>query len=120
MVERSPAASQGSCPPGPACVLTVVDDEKRAAERGGQPLGYTGAARIPDPTLVTLNGIVGSAAATEVLQQPTAFATASSPNCGCIYDGVTGTIEAPSARGRQRVLRILRACAGANAVVNGR
>jgi molybdopterin-synthase adenylyltransferase len=80
----------------------VVDDDKLAAERGGQPLGYTGAARIPDPAVVTLNGIVGSVAATEVLQQFTGFAAASSPNCGWIYDGLTGTIE--------RVAKTYRGC----------
>jgi hypothetical protein len=31
--------------------------------------------------------------ATEVLQQLTGFAAASSPNCGWIYHGLTGTIE---------------------------
>jgi len=61
---------------------------------GGQPLGYTPcAAQIPDPAVVTLNGIVASAAATEVLQQLTGFAGDSAPNCGWIYDGLTGTVE---------------------------
>lgn len=71
----------------------IVDDDKLAAERGGQPLGYTGAAGIPDPAVVTLNGIVASAAATEVLQQLTGFAASSAPNCGWIYDGLTGILE---------------------------
>lgn len=71
----------------------VIDDRKLAAERDGQPLGYTGAAQIPDPAVVTLNGIVASAAATEVLQQLTGFAGDSAPNCGWIYDGLTGTVE---------------------------
>jgi molybdopterin/thiamine biosynthesis adenylyltransferase len=71
----------------------VIDDDKLAAERGGQPMGYTGAAQIPDPAVVTLNGIVASAATTEVLQQLTGFAGDSAPNCGLIYDGLTGTIE---------------------------
>jgi molybdopterin-synthase adenylyltransferase len=71
----------------------VIDDEKLAAERDGQPLGYTGAARVPDPAVVTLNGIVASVAATEVLQQLTGFAGTSSPNCGWIYDGLAGTLE---------------------------
>ena len=71
----------------------IIDDDKLAAERGDQPLGYTGAARVPDPAVVTLNGIVASAAATEVLQQLTGFAGASSPNCGWIYDGLAGSLE---------------------------
>jgi hypothetical protein len=71
----------------------VIDDGKLTAERGGQPMGYTGTAQIPDPAVVTLNGIVASAAATEVLQQLTGFAGDSAPNCGWIYDGLTGTIE---------------------------
>ena len=71
----------------------IIDDERLTAERGGQPLGYTGPAGIPDPAVVTLNGIVASAAATEVLQQLTGFAATSSPNCGWIYDGLVGTIE---------------------------
>jgi molybdopterin/thiamine biosynthesis adenylyltransferase len=71
----------------------IIDDDKLTAERGGQPLGYTGAARVPDPAVVTLNGIVASVAATEVLQQLTGFAGASSPNCGWIYDGLGGTLE---------------------------
>ena len=52
----------------------IIDDEKLAAERDGQPLGYTGAASVPDSAVVTLNGIVASAAATEALQQLTGFA----------------------------------------------
>jgi molybdopterin-synthase adenylyltransferase len=80
----------------------IIDDGRLAAERDGQPLGYTGAARIPDPAVVTLNGIVASAAATEVLQQLTGFAGASAPNCGWIYDGLIGTIE--------RVAKIYRGC----------
>jgi hypothetical protein len=42
------------------------------AERGGKAPGYTGDAKIPDPAVVTLNGTVASAAATEVLQLITA------------------------------------------------
>jgi molybdopterin/thiamine biosynthesis adenylyltransferase len=84
----------------------IIDDGKLAAERDGQPLGYTGAARIPHPAVVTLNGIVASAAATEVLQQLTGFAGASAPNCGWIYDGLTGTIE--------RVAKIYRGCDACN------
>jgi molybdopterin-synthase adenylyltransferase len=80
----------------------IIDDEKLAAERGGQPLGYTGAARVPDPAVVTLNGIVASAAATEVLQQLTGFAGTSSPNCGWIYDGLAGTLE--------RATKVYRGC----------
>jgi molybdopterin/thiamine biosynthesis adenylyltransferase/proteasome lid subunit RPN8/RPN11 len=80
----------------------IIDDDKLVAERGGQPLGYTGAAGIPDPAVVTLNGIVASAAATEVLQQLTGFAGVSAPNCGWIYDGLTGTIE--------RAAKIYRGC----------
>ena len=80
----------------------IIDDEKLAAERDGQPLGYTGAARVPDPAVVTLNGIVASAAATEVLQQLTGFAGTSSPNCGWIYDGLAGTLE--------RAAKVYRGC----------
>ena len=80
----------------------IIDDDKLAAERDGQPLGYTGAARIPDPAVVTLNGIVASAAATEVLQQLTGFAGNSSPNCGWIYDGLAGTLE--------RAAKVYRGC----------
>ena len=80
----------------------VIDDDKLAAERDGQPLGYTGAARVPDPAVVTLNGIVASAAATEVLQQLTGFAGTSSPNCGWIYDGLAGTLE--------RLTKVYRGC----------
>ena len=71
----------------------VVDDAKLQTERDGQPLGYTGASKIPDPAVVTLNGTVASAAATEVLQLVTGFAGHRAPNCGWIYDGLTGTIE---------------------------
>jgi len=80
----------------------IIDDEKLAAERDGQPLGYTGAARVPDPAVVTLNGIVASAAATEVLQQLTGFAGTASPNCGWIYDGLAGTLE--------RAAKVYRGC----------
>jgi hypothetical protein len=55
--------------------------------------GYTGAAKIPDPAVVTLNGTVASAAATEVLQLVTGFAGDSDPNCHWINDGLTGTTE---------------------------
>ena len=71
----------------------VVDDAKLRAERDGKPAGYTGAAKIPDPAVVTLNGIVASAAATEVLQLLTGFAGNYAPNCGWIYDGLTGVTE---------------------------
>ena len=71
----------------------IVDDEKLRAERDGQALGYTGAARVPDPAVVTLNGIVASTAATEVLQLLTGFAGSKSPNCGWTYDGLTGAME---------------------------
>lgn len=80
----------------------IIDDDKLTAERDGQPLGYTGAARIPDPAVVTLNGIVASSAATEVLQQLTGFAGNNSPNCGWIYDGVAGTLE--------RAAKVYRGC----------
>jgi hypothetical protein len=43
--------------------------------------------------VVTLNGTVASAAATEVLHLVTGFAGDSAPNCGWIYDGLTGAIE---------------------------
>lgn len=71
----------------------VIDDMKLAAERDGHPMGYSGSARIPDPAVVTLNGIVASMAATEVLQLLTGFAGASAPNCGWIYDGLQGVTE---------------------------
>lgn len=71
----------------------IIDDARLKAERDGRPLGYTGAAKIPDPAVVTLNGTVASAAATEVLQLVTGFAGESAPNCGWIYDGLTGTTE---------------------------
>jgi hypothetical protein len=45
------------------------------------------AANIPDSAVVTLNGTVTSAAATEALQLITGFTDASTPNCGWIYDG---------------------------------
>jgi molybdopterin-synthase adenylyltransferase len=70
----------------------VIDDSLLEDERGGKPLGYTGQVDIPDPAVVTLNGIVASIAATEVLQQCTGFAP-DSPNCGWIFDGLAGTIE---------------------------
>jgi molybdopterin/thiamine biosynthesis adenylyltransferase len=71
----------------------VVDDIKLERERGGRPLGYTGDPRIRNPAVVTLNGIVASIAATEVLQILTGFAGPRSPNCGWLYDGLTGTAE---------------------------
>lgn len=71
----------------------IIDDAMLQAERDGQPLGYTGAAKIPEPAVVTLNGTVASAAATEVLQLVTGFAGESVPNCGWIYDGLTGATE---------------------------
>ena len=71
----------------------IIDDGKLQAERGGKPAGYTGAAKLPDPAMVTLNGTVASAAATEILQLLTGFAASNAPNCGWIYDGLTGTTE---------------------------
>jgi molybdopterin/thiamine biosynthesis adenylyltransferase len=71
----------------------IVSDAKLEAERGGRPPGYTGAARIPDAAVVTLNGVIASMAATEVQQLITGFAGPSAPNCGWIYDGLTGTME---------------------------
>jgi molybdopterin/thiamine biosynthesis adenylyltransferase len=71
----------------------IVDDAKLQAERDGKPPGYTGAAKIPDPAVVTLNGIIASAAATEILQLLTGFAGNHTPNCGWIYDGLTGVTE---------------------------
>jgi hypothetical protein len=94
---------QGLVPGGPCLRCQgVVDDSKLAAERDGKPLGYTGVANVPDPAVVTLNGIVGSTAATEVQQLITGFAGASSPNCGWIYDGLTGVME--------RVTKTYRGC----------
>ena len=46
----------------------VVDDARLERERGGRPAGYAGDPRLPDPAVVTLNGIVASIAATEVLR----------------------------------------------------
>jgi hypothetical protein len=80
----------------------VVDDAKLAAERGGQPMGYAGSPRIPDPAVVTLNGIVATVAATEVLQLVTGFASTSAPNCGWTYDGLQGVTE--------RTVKEFRAC----------
>jgi molybdopterin-synthase adenylyltransferase len=71
----------------------IIDDTKLEAERGGKPLGYTKEVEIPDPAVVTLNGIMASVAATEVLQLATGFAGDASPNCGWIYDGLTGSVE---------------------------
>lgn len=71
----------------------VVDDMKLERERGGRPPGYAGDPRLPDPAVVTLNGIVASIATTEVLQMVTGFAGARSPNCGWLYDGLTGAVE---------------------------
>jgi molybdopterin-synthase adenylyltransferase len=71
----------------------VIDDAKLTRERGGQPLGYMGSARVPDPAVVTLNGIVASIAATEVLQLLTGFAEGDGPNCGWMYDGINGSVE---------------------------
>ncbi len=85
----------------------VIDDAKLAAERDGQPLGYTGSARIPDPAVVTLNGIVASTAATEVLQLLTGFAGDNAPNCGWIYDGLRGMTE--------RVVKPFRGCGACQA-----
>lgn len=71
----------------------VIDDLKLERERGGRPLGYTGPVRVPDPAVVTLNGIVASIATTEVLQVITGFAGHDSPNCGWLYDGLTGVVD---------------------------
>jgi molybdopterin/thiamine biosynthesis adenylyltransferase len=80
----------------------VISDATLAAERDGQPLGYTGAARVPDPAVVTLNGIVASIAATEVLQLLTGFAGDNAPNCGWMYDGLRGDTA--------RVEKVFRGC----------
>lgn len=80
----------------------IIDDMKLEAERGGKPLGYTKEVEIPDPAVVTLNGTMASVAATEVLQLATGFAGDSSPNCGWIYDGLTGSVE--------RVVKKFRGC----------
>jgi len=71
----------------------IIDDQKIADERGGQAPGYTGPDGIPDPAVVTLNGVVASIAATEVLQLLTGFASGAGPNAGWIYDGMTGALE---------------------------
>lgn len=80
----------------------VVDDAKLEAERGGRPPGYAGDPRLPDPAVVTLNGVIASIATTEVLQVVTGFAGDNSPNCGWLYDGLTGTVE--------KVAKPFRAC----------
>ena len=80
----------------------IVDDDRLEAERGGRAVGYAGTADLPDPAVVTLNGTVASAAATEVLQIVTGFAGQRAPNCGWIYDGLAGTTE--------RVLKAGRGC----------
>lgn len=85
----------------------IIDDRRLEAERGGRPMGYTGEAGIPDPAVVTLNGIVASVAATEVLQIITGFARETSPNCGWIYDGLRGQME--------RVAKEFRGCSACTA-----
>lgn len=50
-------------------------------------------ARIPDPAVVMLNGIVASVAATEVQQVITGFAVGAGPNRGWMYDALNGDIE---------------------------
>jgi molybdopterin/thiamine biosynthesis adenylyltransferase len=84
----------------------VISDVRLAAERDGQPMGYTGTARVPDPAVVTLNGIVASMAATEVLQLLTGFAGANAPNCGWMYDGLRGDTE--------RVEKVFSGCSACN------
>jgi len=71
----------------------VVSDELLERERGGRPPGYAGDATLPDPAVVTLNGVVASLATTEVLQLVTRFAGPGRSNCGWIFDGLTGTTE---------------------------
>lgn len=71
----------------------VVSDDLLEKERGGRPPGYAGDPTLPDPAVVSLNGIVASLAATEVLQQVTGFADAAGPNCGWIFDGIAGAVE---------------------------
>ncbi len=76
----------------------VIDESKLERERGGRPRGYEGPARLPDPAVVTLNGIVASIAATEVLRLITSFEIERTPNCGWLYDGLTGAIEGVTKR----------------------
>ena len=71
----------------------VVDDARLEDERGRRAPGFSASRRLPDPAVITLNGVVVSIAATEVLQILTGFAGLESPNCGWIYDGVTGAVE---------------------------
>jgi len=85
----------------------VIDDAKLERERGGRPPGYTGDPRLPDPAVVTLNGIVASIATTEVLQIVTGFAAGRSPNCGWLYDGLTGAVD--------RVEKAFRSCPACSA-----
>jgi molybdopterin-synthase adenylyltransferase len=77
----------------------IVDEIKLERERSGQPLGYAGSRQLPDPAVVTLNGVVASIAATEVLQLMTGFAGGTSPNCGWLYDGLSGEVT-PANKGR--------------------
>jgi len=71
----------------------VVDDARLEYERGGRARDQLENPRLPDPAIITLNGVVVSIATTEVLQVLTGFAGGESPNCGWIYDGVTGVVE---------------------------
>jgi hypothetical protein len=76
----------------------TVSDALLEAERGGRPPGYAGDPALPDPAVVTLNGLVASLAATEVLQLVTGFGGTHAPNCGWIYDGLAGTVERAAKR----------------------
>lgn len=71
----------------------VITDQRLEDERGGRPIGYASDLHLPDPAVVTLNGVIASLAATEVLQLVTGFAGPTSPNCGWIFDGVIGSVE---------------------------
>ena len=81
----------------------VVDQARLEHERGGRAPAYLENPRLPDPAVITLNGVVASIATTEVLQILTGFAGSDSPNCGWIYDGLTGVVE--------RVQKPFRGCA---------
>ncbi len=70
----------------------IIDDGKLESERGGRPLGYANTARLPDPAVVTLNGVVASLAASDVLQLATGFAERESPNAGWLFDGLSGEV----------------------------
>jgi molybdopterin/thiamine biosynthesis adenylyltransferase/proteasome lid subunit RPN8/RPN11 len=96
--DRAPTSITGriskSQPDGPCLRCQgLVDDARLLRERQEKWPGRLENERVPDPALITLNAVAASIAATEVLQILTGFAGSRSPNCGWIYDGITGTVE---------------------------